>query len=241
MIYGGFAQIYDKFMEMPYKEWVDYIEAIWRRFGCTPALVLDLACGTGGLTTELAARGYDMIGVDVSAEMLAIARAKDPRPLYLQQDMRHFELYGTVDAIICGCDGLNYLLDEADLAATFALCANYLNPGGILIFDINTEYKFSQVLADGTFAATCDDAAYIWENFYDPEEKINEYALTCFVKEGGVYRRFEETHYQRAYSPEEIEAALSGANLKLLDQYHELTFDPPKRGSERVFFVTACG
>ena len=243
MIYGGFAQIYDKFMDIPYEAWADYIEAIWRRFGVVhkpkPKLVLDLACGTGGLTAALAGRGYDMIGIDISAEMLAIARQKDHRPLYLQQDMRDFELYGTVDAIICGCDSINYLLDEDDLERTFALCANYLNPGGILVFDINTEYKFDQVLADGTFAAACEDGAYIWENFYDAGEKINEYVISCFVRQGEVYRRFDEVHLQRVYSAQEISGALSHAGFRLLGCYHELSFEPAKADSQRLFFVAA--
>jgi len=242
MIYGGFAQIYDKFMDLPYEDWADYIQAIWARFNCAPTLVLDLACGTGGLTAVLARRGYDMIGIDISAEMLAIARQKDAAGiLYLQQDMCGFELYGTVDAIICACDGINYLLEDADLARTFALCANYLNPGGILIFDINTEYKFKHILADNTFAATCEDAAYIWENFYDEDEKINEYAITCFTQDqnGKTYSRFEEVHMQRAYLQQEIEAALQKAGFELKACYHELSFEAPAADSQRIFFVAA--
>jgi len=244
MIYSGFAQIYDKFMEMPYETWADYIQAIWRRFDCNPKLVLDMACGTGGLTIPLARRGYEMIGTDVSAEMLAIARQKDNSgTLFLQQDMRELDLFGTVDAIICACDGINYLTEPSDLAAVFALCANYLNPGGLFIFDINTEYKFSTILADNTFAASDCDAAYIWENFYDPADKINEYALTCFVqeREGNTYRRFDETHFQRAYGADEISTALAAANLHLLAQFAELSFESPKSDAQRIFFVAQSG
>ena len=239
MIYGGFAQIYDKFMDTPYDAWADYIAAIWRRFGASPKLALDLACGTGGLTARLAARGVEMLGIDISAEMLAIARQKNDGILFLQQDMRSFELYGTVDAIVCGCDGINYLLDESDLRATFALCANYLNPGGILVFDINTEHKFKNILGDNTFAATDTDAAYIWENTWHEAEKINEYAISCFVEQGELYRRFDEVHEQRAYTPAQIEDALRAAGLKPLAQYDELTFEAPGPKSERVFFVAA--
>jgi len=237
MIYGSFAQIYDKFIDMPYRAWADYVQAIWRRFDCDPQMVLDLACGTGGLTAVLAGHGYEMIGIDISSEMLAIAQQKDAASLYLQQDIREFELYGTVDAIVCVCDGFNYLVDDGDLEQTLALCANYLNPGGLLIFDINTEYKFSKILADNTFGATCEDAAYIWENFYDAEEKINEYAITCFVEESGAYRRFEELHTQRAYSREEILSALGVTGFGLLSEYEELTFDAPGADSQRVFYV----
>ena len=239
MIYGGFAQIYDKFMDMPYDAWADYFQAIWHLHGHAPTMVLDLACGTGGLTAVLARRGYEMIGVDMSAEMLAIARQKDNASLYLQQDMREFELYGTVDAIICACDSMNYLVDDGDLAQTLALCANYLNPGGLLIFDLNTEHYFSQILDDNTFAATSDDAAYVWENFYDAASKINEYAITCFVQESGTYRRFEELHMQRAYSAGDIEAALAASTLRLVAQYHELSFEQPHPESQRIFFVAS--
>jgi len=244
MIYSGFAQIYDKFIEMPYDAWADYIQAIWQRFNCKPELVLDLACGTGGLTIPLVQRGYEMIGVDASAEMLAIARQKDSgNALFLQQDMRCLELFGTVDAIICACDGINYLTEPDDLAAVFALCANYLNPDGLFIFDINTEYKFSKILAENTFAASDCNAAYIWENFYDPADKINEYALTCFVQEyeSSTYRRFEETHFQRAYSVDEITDALAAANLRLLAQFSELSFNMPETDTERIFFVAKSG
>jgi len=239
MIYSGFAQIYDKFMEMPYEAWADYIQAIWRRYDCKPTLVLDMACGTGGLTVPLASRGYEMIGTDLSPEMLAIARRRDSGGgiLFLQQDMRELELYGTIDAIICACDGINYLTELSDLDTTFALCANYLNPDGLFIFDLNTEYKFSTILADNTFAASDHDAAYIWDNFYDPADKINEYALTCFVQEGGGYRRFDEMHYQRAHSTGEITQALSNAGLHLLAQYAELTFERPEPDTQRIFFV----
>ena len=237
MIYNGFAQIYDEFMDMPYEDWADYIRDIWRHFGLLPNLVLDLACGTGSLTAILSKQGYDMIGVDMSEEMLAIARQKDPGTLFLQQDMREFELYGTVDAIICACDAINYLTEEGDLERVFKLVANYLNPGGIFVFDINTEYKFKEILADNTFAAVSDDAAYIWENFYDASGKINEYAITCFANDGETYRRFEELHIQRAYSADEIQAALAAANLELLAHYHEMTHDEPKADTERIFFV----
>ena len=224
-------------MDMPYEAWADYVLAIWQRWGCSPNLVLDLACGTGGLTDILARRGYDMIGIDASPEMLTIARQKNTDVLFLQQDMREFELYGTVDGIICTCDGVNYIPEEDELAHVFALVANYLNPGGIFIFDINTEHKFSQVLADNTFAGLCEDAAYIWENFYDAEERINEYNLACFVEENGVYRRFDELHVQRAYDVDEIKTALATGGLEFLAAYHDLTFDEPKKDTQRIFFV----
>ncbi|MDR2168359.1 MAG: class I SAM-dependent methyltransferase [Clostridiales bacterium] len=234
-IYSGFARVYDDFMDAPYEEWADYIEGLWAEN--KPRLVLDLACGTGSMIEILAARGYDMIGVDISSEMLAIARRKSPDVLLLNQDMRELELYGTVDAILCLCDSLNYILEPTELAQVFALVANYLNPGGLFIFDINSEYKFREVLADNNFSHVEDESAYIWENFYDEDSRLNEYHSTFFIKQGENYIRHEEVHIQRAYSAQEIKDALKGAGLTLLGEFEELSHSPPREASERIFFV----
>jgi len=240
-IYGDFANIYDRFINAPYEDWAHYIEELWQMHGALPKSVLDLACGTGGLTRILAKKGYDMIGVDISAEMLTVARQKgmgiDSQILYLQQDVREFELYGTVDAIVCVCDGINYLTKPKDLIQTFSLVRNYLNPSGLFVFDINSEYKYKNILSDNTFAQTDENAAYIWENYYDPNDRINEYDITFFVKEGKHYRRFEEVHTQKAHSVKEIKSALISADLEYITHYGELTKNEPKLDSERIFFV----
>ena len=243
-MYQEFASVYDEFMqEVSYSEWADYIEALLKRFGCRPELVLDLACGTGSLTVELAKRGYDMIGADVSEDMLEIAREKceeaGTQVLFLQQDMREFELYGTVGAIVCTCDSLNYVTEKEDVLQVFRLANNYLDPGGLFIFDINTEYKFRSVLADTCRAETYEDAAYIWENYYYEEEKINEYQVTFFREdpESGLYERSEETHYEKAYSAEEIKELLERAGLRCEGVYDAFTMDQPRPESERICFV----
>ena len=237
--YGSFALIYDEFMNVPYDKWANYIENIWNKNGLKPKLVLDMACGTASLTGILAKKGYDMIGIDESEDMLAIARAKCDNVLFLQQDICDFELYGTVDSIISSCDSINYIIDEGELQNCFRLVNNYLNPGGIFIFDINSPYKYEKILADNTFAATDDKAAYIWENHYDSQTKINEYALTFFIKSGtqGLYAKHEELHYQRAYEIDEIMQAIAKAGLKPLGIYGELTFGQPKKDCQRIFFV----
>ncbi len=243
-MYQEFASVYDEFMgEVSYSEWADYIEALWKKHGCRPELVLDLACGTGSLTLELARRGYDMIGADISEDMLEIAREKSgedaSRVLFLQQDMREFELYGTVGSIVCTCDSLNYVTEKDEVLQVFRLADNYLDPGGLFIFDINTEYKFKTVLADACRAETYEDAAYIWENYYYEEEKINEYQVTFFREdpETGLYERSEETHYEKAYSVEEIKELLEQAGLKCEGAYDAFTMDAPKADSERICFV----
>ncbi|MCL2855838.1 MAG: class I SAM-dependent methyltransferase [Defluviitaleaceae bacterium] len=237
-IYGEFARVYDQFMEAPYEDWADYIEGLWVKFGQKPHLVLDLACGTGTLTCILAGKGYDMIGLDLSADMLMVARQKAPEILFLQQDMRAFELYGSVDAIICICDSLNYILETDELAQVFKQAYFYLNPGGTLIFDINTQYKFSQILADNDFCHVDEEGAYIWENFYDEAEELNEYRATFFIKnKSGQYARHEEIHVQKAHKPEQIKQALKTAGLTLLGVFDELTTSPAHAESERIFFV----
>ncbi len=149
--------------------------------------VLDLGCGTGALTELLARRGYDMIGVDNAPEMLRIAMEKRERSgldiLYLLQDMRELELYGTVGAVVSVCDSVNYLLMEEDIVQTFARVNNYLYPQGLFIFDFNTVYKYAVVIGDATIAENREDCSFIWENYYHEEEEINEYDLTVFVAE----------------------------------------------------------
>ena len=242
-IYHNFAQCYDLFMaNAPYDEWVEFVEALFKKYSKKPKLVLELACGTGSVTSRLAKKGYEMIGVDMSAEMLAVAADKGGDVLYLCQDMREFELYGTVDCILCLCDGLNYILDKRDLLCVFKLVKNYLNPGGLFIFDMNTQYKYEHTLGDRTFVEMEDSATYIWQNYYDKKRRVNEYAVTFFVEDSasGVYKRFEETHSQRAYSQEEVCAIADKVGLDVIGTY-DLDKPPAlkavKNNSERVCYV----
>jgi len=185
----------------PPRKWADYIEKIWDEYDAKPKLVVDLACGSGRVTRELAKRGRDMIGVDSSTEMLSEARRKkspkDARILYLCQDMRELDLYGTSDSIVCLCDSINYIVDRGDLSRVFGLVRTFLNPGGIFVFDINSVYKYERVLKNNSFSGVYDDAAYIWENNYDKKTGLNEYYVTFFVKFGDKYERFDERHIQK--------------------------------------------
>lgn len=241
--YTGFAAVYDTFMDnIPYEEWCEGITSILKRCGVRDGLVLDLGCGTGSLTELLAAAGYDMIGVDSSEEMLQLAAEKRERSghdiLYLCQDMREFELYGTVAAVVSVCDSLNYITDPDDLVTVFRLVNNYLDPGGIFVFDMNTEYKYGTLLGDSTIAEDRDECSFIWDNQYDAEEKINIYDLSIFVREDGdFYRKYHETHYQRAYSPEEIKTALAEAGLELIGIYDGFGEQPVRADSERITVI----
>lgn len=296
--YTSFARVYDLFMDnVPYEEWCDYITGLLNEYGISDGLVLDLGCGTGSMTELLAARGYDMIGVDASEDMLEIAsekRAASGRDiLYLQQDMRSFELFGTVRAVVCLCDSINYLLDPEDLVTVFRLVNNYLDPGGIFIFDLSSEYKYRELLADRTIAENRDEGSFIWDNYYDEESRINEYDLALFIpvgseagkrdqnkvekfgwdaaekpgqdtveefdqdaaekpgcdaeeisdeeygQEGSLYRKYQETHFQRAYSLEEIREALEQSGLEFLAWYDGDGDGrgEPQEDSERIYVI----
>lgn len=240
--YGSFARVYDMFMDnIPYGEWCGYLAGILKKYGITDGIVLELGCGTGSLTELLAKRGYDMIGIDSSEDMLEIAAEKRAASgldiLYLFQDMREFELYGTVRAVVSVCDCINYILEEEELVQVFSLVRNYLDPEGIFIFDCNTEYKYRCVLADHVIAENRDEGSFIWENDFDEGERINVYDLTLFIKEGKQYTKYEETHYQRCYTQEEITAALLRAGMELIAVYDAFTEEPPKPDSERLSFI----
>ena len=218
--YTGFAEVYDLFMDqVPYEKWSRRITEILKEYGISDGLVLDLGCGTGSMTELLADAGYDMIGVDASEEMLELAYEKRAESghdiLYLLQDMREFELYGTVRAIISVCDSLNYITEEEDLLQVFRLVWNYLDPDGVFFFDMNAIYKYSEMLGETTIAENREEGSFIWENYYDPEEQLNQYDLTLYIRdEDDRYTRFEETHIQKAYALERVLELLQQAGMK---------------------------
>ena len=241
--YSGFAKVYDLFMDnIPYGEWTEYVKELLAEEGIKDGILLDLGCGTGSVTELLAKAGFDMIGIDNSEEMLDIAMEKRYESgldiLYLLQDMREFELYGTVKGVVSICDSMNYILDDEDLLDVFKLVHNYLDNDGIFIFDMNTMYKYREILADNTFAEDREESSFIWENFYDEEEEINQYDLSLFVQEeDGRYRKYEETHLQRAYEQECVEELLKESGLELLHVYDAFTKEEPAEDAQRIYYV----
>ena len=241
--YESFARVYDLFMDnIPYEEWCSYLRQLLLHYGVDGGLVLELGCGTGSMTELLSGCGYDMIGVDNSMDMLEIAMEKRNESgsdiLYLLQDMRDFELYGTVRAVVSVCDSMNYITDEDDLLQVFRLVNNYLDLDGIFIFDMNTVYKYEEILADSVIAENREESSFIWENWYDEESHINEYDLTLFIREdGGLYEKYEETHYQKAYDLEAVTELLKQAGMEMVAVYDAFTMEPPAKTSERIYVV----
>lgn len=240
-MYTDFAYVYDRLMEdVDYSYWADHIVLLFERFDIKPELVLDLGCGTGSLCLELAKKGYDMIGVDGSEDMLSVAadKAAEKQVLFLNQDITSFELYGTVGAIVSTLDCFNYVTDPKGLKKVFKLAANYLDPGGLLIFDVHSRYKMEKVFGNNVFHEIKDDTAYIWQCSYDGRRKICQHDLTFFVeKEDGAYERFEEFHEERFYSKEELETWATEAGLQVLEVFDGLNFRKPTPKSERWLFV----
>lgn len=239
--YTGFAQVYDKFMDnIDYNVWCGYLIEILKEHGVMDGIVLDLGCGTGNVTKKLSEAGYDMIGIDNSQEMLDIAmkkRGDDESILYLLQDMREFELYGTVAAVVSICDSINYITEINELTEVFKLVNNYLDPNGIFVFDLKMKKNYEQI-GDAVIAEDRDECSFIWDNYFDKEDNINEYQLSVFVKgEDGRYDKYMENHYQRAYSLEEIKYALKEAGLNFVTAYNAFTKEEASEDNDRIYVI----
>ena len=239
--YTSFASVYDLFMDnVPYEEWCAFLCKMLAQHGITDGPVLDLGCGTGKMTRLMSEQGYDMTGIDNAAEMLQIA-AMEPGEvpiLYLLQDMQDLELDGCVRAVYSVCDCVNYVLDEEELQQAFSRVHEYLEEDGVFIFDVNASYKYTKLLAENTFAESRDEGSFIWDNYYDEEERINEYDLTLFIPEGDeLYRRYTETHYQRNYETATLLKLLKNAGFTDICVYDDYTDAPLCETSERAVFV----
>ena len=259
--YQAFASVYDKLMnDVPYDEWVERIDRDIRKYGVSETsgdrreaaseeeavlaserdLVVDLACGTGVVTRKLFDRGYDVFGVDISSEMLTRAFDSDDGRgiMYLNQDICELDLYSTIGTAICICDSLNYLLSDDELEAAFAGVSNFLYPGGVFIFDCNTSYKYRETIGESTIAEAGEDVSFIWENYYDEDENVNEYDLTLFIKrEDGLYERAEETHLQRGIEKEDIEKLAGKCRLEIVLISDSDTDREVNEDTERIYAV----
>ncbi|MCL2527426.1 MAG: class I SAM-dependent methyltransferase [Defluviitaleaceae bacterium] len=245
--YNGFAYVYDLLMkDVPYPAWASYIDrVITQHLGDNRKgkIVLDMACGTGNITFPLAKMGYDMIGIDISTDMLsqALAKKEDEEILFLAQDMLNLDLYGTIDAAVCACDGLNYILEIPQLEEVFKRVKMFLNPGGVFIFDINTEYKFENILGQQSFYSDNTDdntdnegTAYEWNNSFDKDTGINTYHVHFMPKGSDP---FIEIHHQRAYPADVICGLLQNAGFKSIEKRDGYTDALPDDKTSRITFI----
>ncbi|MCR5555981.1 MAG: class I SAM-dependent methyltransferase [Butyrivibrio sp.] len=256
--YTDFAAVYDTFMdETPYEEWGVFVSSLIEKYGLSKPgistedaleqeknLVVELGCGTGSFTQVMAKKGYDIMGIDLSSDMLDIARRKSREAgldiMYLEQDMRELDLYCTAGTIVSVCDSLNYLLEDEDVIETFKLVNNFLFPKGVFIFDFNTLHKYRDVIGDTVIAENREDCSFIWENYYHEEEHINEYDVTIFARcddKDEIFRRSVETHYQRGYTLEEMKGFIKAAGLEFVTAIDADSHEEPADDSERIYVV----
>ena len=245
--YEALAGVYDKLnREVDYAAFADLYERIFARYGISPELVLDLGCGTGSMTLELSRRGFDMIGVDGSADMLSRAHERMWQSgttgiLFLLQDMRSFELYGTVGAVVSSLDCVNYLTEEGDLDRCFSLVHNYLDPDGVFVFDVNTPHKFKTVYGDHAYILEDEDCFCGWQNEFSEESGLCRFYLSVFSKNGDcTYSRADEEQVERCYTKEELEGALTRAGFADIAFFGDLRMGQPHSDAERWFVAARC-
>lgn len=243
-MYEGFANVYDHMMNhIPYEEWFECLKSYLAEHGITSGTICELGCGTGVMTELFAGAGFQMIGVDQSADMLAIATTKKMKTgsdiLYIEQNMENLELAEPVDAIISVCDSINYLLQEEALSAVFDRVHKYLKPGGYFVFDMKTAYCYRNIIGNQTWVEQDEEVSYIWENYFYEDSDINEYMLTIFRKQqdSNLYERIEEAHYQKAYTIPALKILLNQNGLEVVDCFDETMQEKPTENSERVYIV----
>jgi ubiquinone/menaquinone biosynthesis C-methylase UbiE len=239
MSYSSFAQYYDSLTHnVDYAGRAEYFCTLFKKLNHSTGITLDLACGTGNLTIELAKRGIDVYGIDGSASMLSVAHQKAADEglviLFLCQQMQSIDLYGTVDTVVCALDSINHMTSESDVLKTFERVSLFLNPGGCFIFDINSIYKHKYVLANNIFVYDTDDVYCVWQNRFEEKSNRVGISLDFFGREGNTYYRSSEHFYERAYSTNLIVSMLEKAGLKMVGLFDDLSFDAPNDKTERI-------
>ncbi|GAB6256253.1 class I SAM-dependent DNA methyltransferase [Peribacillus sp. N1] len=246
MTYERFAYVYDELMkDAPYEKWLMILTAKLEQYGIGGRKVLDLACGTGEMTVELAQHGFEVTGVDLSDEMLLVANEKAVKlglsiPFF-QQNMAELEGLGQFDCVTIFCDSLNYLRDEEDIVKTFSRVHEHLKDGGLFLFDIHSIYKMEEIFRDNTFAVNGEEVSYIWDCFPGEEPYSVEHDLSFFVRddESGLYDRFDELHYQRTYPVEQYKKWLEQAGFTVSEILADLEEAPLVTETERILFVAS--
>ena len=238
MSYSSLAQVYDALTEnVEYTKRAEYIQSLLKKHGASGGILLDLACGTGMLSKELAAYGYDMILVDLSPEMLSYARERLPEALILCQSMTELDLYGTINHAVCSLDSVNHLLKPCDVKAAFSSVSLFMEKGGVFVFDVNTVYKHECVLGNNSFVSEKDDIFCVWQNSYKRKSRITDINIDIFVREDENYLRMRESFSERAYSLEDISKWLGETGFDVVGMYDDMTENEPTEKSERVYFA----
>ena len=250
MIYDLLAPFYDSVnSDIDYSLWADFIEKIISREfrEGKPELVLDLGCGTGRMTLELAKRGYDMTGIDYSLEMLDVAKNQaeklgiGERILWLCQNMCEFELYGTVDVTVACLDCINHLTDNKSVLKCFDLVHNYLIPEGLFIFDINGRHKFENTYAENSFVMEEDGHLCVWQNAYNDKNGICDFYITVFEEnDDGRYSRYDEIQSEKMYTLRSIKQLLKKSGFEFIGAYSDYNFNPATDEDERIYIAARC-
>lgn len=240
--YNDFAMFYDKFMaDVDYNSWADFLLGLFCKFGKKPSILLDLACGTGEFSNLMAEKGMEVIGVDISEDMLSVAQEKTAEKgnniLYLCQTAEELDLFGTVDGAICCLDSLNHITNIKNLEKAIKKVALFLEPGGLFIFDVNTPYKHCEVLGNNIFVLEDDEVYCVWQNFTNNKTLTTEISLDFFQYQNGVYKRFSESFKERGYNSQEISKILAKSGLEILAVYDGTTEKKPSEKTERWVYV----
>lgn len=243
--YSVLAKFYDELMfDVNYKERVDYLLKLFNKQNFSCKTIADLACGTGNITFELVKKGYEVIGIDFSEDMLTEAYQKSfehgysiSNPLFVLQDMRKLDLVKPVSAITCVLDGINHLGSLKAVDETFKSVSLNLERDGLFVFDLNTPFKIKHVLGNNTFVYDYDDIYCVWENTYNEKSNSSKFDLTFFERDGEQYLRSDESFGEKAFTTRQIENRLIKNSLELIACYDDMSFDEPKDNSERIIYV----
>ena len=241
--YRALAGLYDVLMDdIDYDAWAGYYLELIRRAGVAPRTVCDCACGTGAMSVRFAGMGLKVTGVDLSGEMLARAqqkaRERGVQAMFVRQDMCALCLPRPVDALVCACDGVNYLLDDARLNAFFARARESLRPGGALAFDISSAWKLEHTIGNGFFGEDRDDVTYLWANRFDADRRVVTMELTFFLpRADGLYERYDEKHMQKAHEQAHIVELLGQSGFRGIEVFGDRDFNPPAPQAARLHFL----
>lgn len=240
--YTHLAQYYDRLMAVDYQKWVSYLVEIWARMGVKPRRILELGAGTGGITIPLAQMGYEIVAVDRSPEMLAVAKEKAVKAgvtvEFITEAMERIDLRQEFDLILSCCDAVNYLTTEEQLARFMHQAYLHAKPGGLLLFDLNSELKLREIYGNQSYAELFDDFGYFWDNWFDEHREICTMKLTFMIREAnGLYRRASEMHQEKLWRPRQVFLILQEHNWQISGYYQFPTFAEPTGEEERWQFV----